>query len=74
MGIDRILKMKSLKGEPHTFVIEVRHSLRTKRIQCYSPSLHYLLLIDNGEPKCYDEVIQVEDSVKWESAMKDETR
>ncbi|KAE8687079.1 hypothetical protein F3Y22_tig00111023pilonHSYRG00039 [Hibiscus syriacus] len=36
------------------------------------PSLHYLLLTDNGEPECYDEAMQVEDSVKWESSMKDE--
>ncbi|KAE8725120.1 Polyadenylate-binding protein 7 [Hibiscus syriacus] len=37
-----------------------------------APSLHYLLLTDNGEPECYDEAMQVEDSVKWESSMKDE--
>ncbi|KAE8674463.1 CC-NBS-LRR class disease resistance protein [Hibiscus syriacus] len=52
---------------------ELRCSSRIpKPTQRYSPSLHYLLLTDNGEPECYDEAIQVEDSVKWESSMKDE--
>ncbi|KAE8729558.1 hypothetical protein F3Y22_tig00003507pilonHSYRG00010 [Hibiscus syriacus] len=41
-----------------------------KPTQHYSPSLHYLLLTDNGEPECYDEAMQMEDSVKWESFMK----
>ncbi|KAE8692217.1 Receptor-like serine/threonine-protein kinase SD1-8 [Hibiscus syriacus] len=52
---------------------ELRRSSRIpKPTQRYSPSLHYLLLTDNGEPECYDEAMQVEDSVKWESSMKDE--
>ena len=52
---------------------ELRRSSRIpKPTQRYSPSLHYLLLTDSGEPECYDEAMQVEDSVKWESAMKDE--
>ena len=51
----------------------LRRSFRIpKPIQCYSPSLHYLLLSDSGEPECYDQAMQVDDSVKWESAMKDE--
>ena len=49
-----------------------RSSRIPKSIQRYSPSLHYLLLSDSGEPECYDQAMQVEDSVKWESAMKDE--
>ncbi|KAE8728454.1 FACT complex subunit SPT16-like [Hibiscus syriacus] len=52
---------------------ELRRSSRIhKPTQRYSPSLHYLLLTDNGEPECYDEAMQVEDSVKWEFSMKDE--
>ncbi|KAL5769829.1 hypothetical protein ACOSP7_013983 [Xanthoceras sorbifolium] len=52
---------------------ELRRSSRVpKPIQRYSPSLHYLLLTDSGEPECYDEAMQVEDSVKWESAIRDE--
>ncbi|KAE8728570.1 hypothetical protein F3Y22_tig00004205pilonHSYRG00040 [Hibiscus syriacus] len=44
---------------------ELRRSSRIhKRTQRYSPSLHYLLLTDNGELECYDEAMQVEDSVK----------
>ena len=40
----------------------------------YSPSLHYLLLTDEGEPESFDEALQVEDSIKWEHAMDDEMR
>ena len=40
----------------------------------YSPSLHYLLLTDEGEPKSFDEALQVEDSIKWEQDMVDEMR
>ena len=40
----------------------------------YSPSLHYLLLTDEGEPESFDEALQVEDSIKWEPAMDDEMR
>ncbi|RVW47729.1 Retrovirus-related Pol polyprotein from transposon TNT 1-94 [Vitis vinifera] len=34
--------------------------------------LNYLLLTDGGEPECYDEALQDENSSKWELAMKDE--
>ena len=40
--------------------------------QRYSPGLNYLLLIDGGEPECYDEALQDENPSKWELAMKDE--
>ena len=56
-----------------TLVAEVRRSSRNIRPpQCYSPVLNYLLLTDDGEPKCYDEALQDENSSKWELAMKDE--
>lgn len=52
---------------------QLRRSSRIPRpTQRYSPSLNYLLLTDSGEPESYSEAIQVEDSAKWESAMKDE--
>ena len=54
-------------------ITEVRRSFRNIRPpQHYSPTLNYLLLTDGGEPKCYDEVLQDENSSKWELAMKDE--
>ncbi|KAE8660039.1 hypothetical protein F3Y22_tig00116959pilonHSYRG00493 [Hibiscus syriacus] len=62
---------EAVQEEPDT--PELRRSSRIpKPTQRYSPCLHYLLLTDNGEPDCYDEVMQVEDSVKWKSSMKDE--
>ena len=54
-------------------ITEVRRSFRNIRPpQHYSPTLKYLLLTDGGEPECYDEVLQDENSSKWELAMKDE--
>ena len=32
------------------------------------------MLTDEGEPKSFDEALQVEDSIKWEQAMDDEMR
>ena len=56
-----------------TPVAEVRRSSRNIRPpHRYSPTLNYLLLIDGGEPECYDETLQDENSSKWELAMKDE--
>ncbi|RVW72813.1 Retrovirus-related Pol polyprotein from transposon TNT 1-94 [Vitis vinifera] len=56
-----------------TTIAEVRRSSRNIRPpQRYSPVLNYLLLTDGGEPECYDEALQDENSSKWELAMKDE--
>ena len=53
----------------------LRRSSRTiKATDRYSPSLHYLLLTDEGEPESFDEALQVEDSIKWEQDMDDEMR
>ena len=56
-----------------TLVVEVRRYSRNIRPpQRYSLVLNYLLLIDGGEPECYNEALQDENSSKWELAMKDE--
>ena len=56
-----------------TLVAEVRRSSKNIRPpHRYSPTLNYLLLTDGGEPECYDETLQDENSSKWELAMKDE--
>ncbi|RVW40727.1 Retrovirus-related Pol polyprotein from transposon TNT 1-94 [Vitis vinifera] len=49
-----------------------RSSRNIRPPQRYSPVLNYLLLTNGGEPKCYDEALQDENSSKWELAMKDE--
>ena len=55
-----------------TPIAEVRRSSKTIRPpQRYSPTLNHLLLTDDGEPECYDEVLQDENSSKQELAMKD---
>ena len=52
---------------------KIRRTTRvSRRTQRYSSSLYYLLLTDGGEPKYYAEAMQVEDSIKWELAMKKE--
>uniref|UniRef100_A0A2N9ESU1 CCHC-type domain-containing protein n=1 Tax=Fagus sylvatica TaxID=28930 RepID=A0A2N9ESU1_FAGSY len=59
--------------EQCTPAITVRRSSRNIRPpQRFSPSLFYILLTDGGEPESYDEALQIEDSIKWELAMKDE--
>ncbi|KAE8664704.1 hypothetical protein F3Y22_tig00112738pilonHSYRG00095 [Hibiscus syriacus] len=69
-GNDVQISPEAVQEEPCT--PELRRSSRiSKPTQWYSPSLHYLLLTHNGEPECYDEAMQVEDSIKWESSMKD---
>ncbi|RVW80140.1 Retrovirus-related Pol polyprotein from transposon TNT 1-94 [Vitis vinifera] len=61
------------KVDLRTPVVEVRRSSRNIRPpQRYSPVLNYLLLTDGGEPECYNEALQDENSSKWELAMKDE--
>ena len=51
-------------AEVHRFSRIIRPS------QHYSLALNYLLLIDGGEPECYDEALQDENSSKWKLAMK----
>jgi hypothetical protein len=34
--------------------------------------LYYLLLTDSGEPKCYEEGMQVDNKKKWQEGMKEE--
>ena len=59
--------------EPCTPATIVRRSSRTIRPpHRFSPSLNYILLTDNGEPESLEEATRVEESSKWELAMKDE--
>ena len=52
-----------------TPIVEVRRSSKTIRLpQHYSPALNYLQLTDGGEPKCYNEALQDENSSKQELA------
>ena len=63
---------EEFRVEPPTPQSELRRSTRTIRApEKYSPSLHYLLLTDSGEPECY-EALQVKAEDKWELVMDDE--
>ncbi|KAE8705387.1 hypothetical protein F3Y22_tig00110429pilonHSYRG00978 [Hibiscus syriacus] len=67
-GNDVKISPEAVQEEPGT--PELRRSSRIpKPTQHYSPSLHYLLLTDNSEPECYDEAMQVEDSVKLKKSL-----
>ncbi|KAL8092162.1 hypothetical protein AgCh_034456 [Apium graveolens] len=58
---------------PVTPQTEVRKSSRSvSPPQRYSPSAYYMLLTEDGEPQCYSEAVQVNDSVQWKSAMDEE--
>ncbi|KAE8730942.1 Major allergen Pru ar 1 [Hibiscus syriacus] len=59
-GNDVQISPEAVQEEPGT--PELRRSSRIpKPTQRYSPSLHYLLLTDNGEPECYDEAMTKEE-------------
>ena len=56
----------------HT-LMNLRWSTRLSRPpKRFSPSLYSILLTDAGEPKCYDEAMQVDTKIQWKSAMKEE--
>ena len=58
--------------DQNTPIAEVRRSSRNiKPPHRYSPTLNYLLLTNGGEPACYDEALQDENSSKWELGVKD---
>ena len=51
----------------------LKRSSKTIRVRdSYISSLHYLLLIDEGELEPVDEPLQLEDTTNWEQAMDDE--
>ena len=53
----------------------VRRSNRSRRqIYRYDPSLHYVMLSDEGEPLTYKEAMSCELSSKWELAMQEEIK
>ena len=53
----------------------VRRSTRVRRlIQRFDPSLHYIMLSDEGEPLTYKEAKLCEHKMKWELAMQEEIK
>ena len=48
----------------------LRRSTRvSKALDCYVPSLDYVMLIDCKEPSCYEEAMLRDDKLKWERVM-----
>ena len=53
--------------------MNVRQSARLIRPpKRFSSSLHSILLVDDSEPECYDEVVHVDNKIQWESTMIEE--
>ena len=53
----------------------VRRSRRvTRKPDRFDPSLHFLLLTDEGEPESYSEAVKHTDAKKWEFAMAEEMK
>ena len=49
---------------PHT-PVTIRRSTRQRRPpKIFSPPLYFILLTHAGEPKCYDEVVQVDTKIQ----------
>ena len=60
------------KKIPHTLVNVRRSTRQIRPPQRFSPSLYSILLTDASEPESYDEAMQVDTKIQWESTMKDE--
>ena len=68
-----VLRKSQVNSENITIQLEVqlRRSGRLRKpVERFSSSMYYLLLTDADEPECFDEAMQVEDSVKWELVMR----
>lgn len=52
----------------------LRRPTRDRRSNAKYTSEEYVLLIDRGEPECYDEAMESECKDNWVEAMKDELR
>ena len=53
----------------------VRRSTRIRRnVSRFDPSLHYIMLTDEGEPLTYKEAKACEHNNKWELAMQEEIK
>ena len=57
---------------PHTLVNVRRSTRQIRPPERFSPSLYSKLLTDAGEPECYEEAVQVDTKIQWESTMKEE--
>lgn len=56
-----------------TPILKLRRSTRVWRpTSRYSLDVNFILIIDSGEPESYAEAKHMDDSVKWEVAMKEE--
>ena len=67
---------ETVAEEPEVEQVTPKHVLKrsSRAIRVpdrYVPSLHYLLLTDEGELETLDEALQLENTTKWEQAIVD---
>ena len=63
----------SVEAEVTTPIIEIWRFTRARRPTArYTSDMNYILMIDGGKPESYTEAKHMEDSLKWELAMKEE--
>ena len=56
---------------PHTPINVIWSTRLSRPPERFYPSLYTILLIDVGELEYYDEAMQVDTKIQWESTMKD---
>ena len=54
--------------------VQIRRSNRQREPSTRYPSDDYVTLTDEGEPECYLEAIESEETKKWLDAMQDEIK
>ena len=57
---------------PETSATIRKYTRLSRPPEQFSPSLYYLLMTNSGEPKCYEEAMQLETRKKWEQGMDEE--
>jgi hypothetical protein len=55
-------------------VQELRRSTRERRANTRYSSNEFVLLVDSGEPECFEEALVSEHKDKWLEAMQDEMK
>ncbi|MCO5546836.1 hypothetical protein L7F22_000273 [Adiantum nelumboides] len=73
--VDDFIMLPDVDPLPDNVDHWVRRSTRPRRtVSRYDPSLHYIMLTDEGEPLTYKEAKTCKHSSKWELAMQEEIK
>ena len=70
--VPKALENQEQQQVPQTLANVRRYTKLSRPPERFSPSLYYWLMTNYGEPKCYEEAMQVGDRKKWEQGMNEE--